>query len=78
MIENYIKNVLSYQNVFIGFSGFRGSLKIKYMSFNKEQCISRPTIIFYNSVEFNYFLFIICLDKCSVSFSSVDDLSSKI
>ena len=38
----------------------------------------RSAFIDLNPVEFNYYPFIISLDKCSASFNSVDVLSTKI
>ena len=38
----------------------------------------RSALIDLNPVEFNYYPFIISLDKCSASFNSVDVLSTKV
>ena len=38
----------------------------------------RPTLIDLNPVEFNYYQFMISLDKCNESCNAVDDLSTKI
>ena len=47
------------------------------MSLNNEQCVIRPTLIDLYPVELNYYLFMISLDKCSGSWNSIDDLSTK-
>ena len=38
----------------------------------------RPTLIDLNPVEFNYYPFMISLDKCDGSFNAVDDFSLKV
>ena len=38
----------------------------------------RPTLIDLNSIERKRYSFMISLDKCSGSYTSVDDLSTKI
>ena len=38
----------------------------------------RTTFIDLNPVEVKYYLFMISVDKCSESYNSVDDLSTKI
>ena len=48
------------------------------MSLYNEPCMVRSAFIDLNPVEFNYYPFIISLDKCSASFNSVDVLSTKI
>ena len=47
------------------------------MSLKNERCAIRPTPIDLYPVELNYYLFTISLDKCSGSWNSVDDLSTK-
>ena len=48
------------------------------MSFNNKPVIIRPTLIDLNSVELNYYPFMIRLQKCSGSCNAADDLSTKI
>ena len=38
----------------------------------------RPNVIDLNSIEVNFFLFLITLDKCNVIWNVVDNLSTKI
>ena len=64
--------------MFIALSSFSRSLVTKSVSLNNELCTIRPTLIDLNPVEFNYYLFMISLNKCSGSCNSVDDLSIKI
>ena len=48
------------------------------MSSNNELCMNRPTLIDLNPVQFNYFPFMIILDKCNGSCNNVDCLSAKV
>ena len=66
------------KQVFLALLNFRGSLATKYVSVNNEQLMIRPTFLDINSIELNYYTFIIILDKCNASCNVVDDLSTKI
>ena len=57
---------------------FTESLVTKCLSLNNEPCMVRLTLTDLNSLELNYYPFMISLDKCSGSCNSVDDLSTKI
>ena len=48
------------------------------MSLNNETRMARPTPIDLNSVERNYYTFLISLGKCNGSCNAVDNLSMKI
>ena len=65
--------------MFIELLRFDGSLTTKCMSLNNELCMTRPTLVDLNFVKFNYFSFMIGLDKYSESCNNaVDGLSSKV
>ena len=66
------------KQVFIALLSFSKSLATKCGSLNNEPCIVRPIHIDLNTVELKYYPFLINLDKCSGSYNSVDDLSTKI
>ena len=52
---------------------------MKFISLSNEPYMARPTLIDLNPVRFNYYPFIISLDKCNVSSNNaVDDLSLKV
>ena len=65
--------------MFIELLSFNGPLATKCMSVNNDPCMTRPTLIDLNHVKFNYFPFMISLDKCNGSCNnSVDELSAKV
>ena len=37
----------------------------------------RPTLIDSNPIKFNYYLFMISLDKCNIRCNAFDDISTK-
>ena len=50
----------------------------KCMPLNNKLCINRPTLIDLNPLNFNYYPFMISLDKCNGSCNNVvDGLSPK-
>ena len=48
------------------------------MSSYNEPCMTRRTLIDLNSIELNYYPFLISLDKCNGGYNADDDLSKKI
>ena len=62
----------------IGLLSFNRSLAIKCVSLSNEPCMIRPTLIDLNPDELKCYPLMISLDKCSGSFNSVGDLSTKI
>ena len=66
------------KHLFIALLSLSGSLATKCVSLNNEPCMIRPTIIDLNSVEHNYYSFMVCLDKCSGTSNAADDLSTRI
>ena len=66
------------KQVFLTLLNFSGSLATKYVSANNEQLMIRPIFLDINSIELNYYTFIIILDKCNGNCNVVDDLSTKI
>ena len=66
------------RQMFIGPLHFSRSLVTKCVSLNNEPCTVRPTVTDLNSVELNYYLFMISLDKYSRICNSDHDLSVKI
>ena len=56
---------------------FWGSLAANCLWLNNETCITSPTLLVLNPVEFSYYPFMISLDKCNGSCNAVDDLSTK-
>ena len=48
------------------------------MSLNNEPYMTRPTLIYLNTIETNYYPFAIRLGKCNGGCNDVDDLSTKI
>ena len=48
------------------------------MSLNNQSCMTRPTLIDINPVKFNYYPFMISLDKCNGSCNNADHLSDKV
>ena len=66
------------RQVLIALLSFSPSLATKCVPLNNEPCMIRPIFIDLNPVELKYNTFMISLDKCSGSCSSVDDLSIKL
>ena len=66
------------KQVFVALLSFNGFLTTKCTSLNNDPSMARPTLIKLNPVEFNYYPFMISLDKCNGSYNVVDDLSTKI
>ena len=64
--------------VFIALFCFSRPLAIKCASLKNEPYILRPTFIDLNSIDLNYYPFMIILDKCNESCNAVDDVSVKI
>ena len=53
-------------------------LRFKCVSLNNELCMATPTLIELNSVEFNYYPFMISLDNSNGSCNTVNDVYRKI
>ena len=51
------------KQVFIGLLSFSRSSATKFMPLNNEPCVTRPTLIDLNPVKFNYYPFMVSLDK---------------
>ena len=66
------------KQVFITLLSFSESLTTKCVSLNNEPCMVRLTFIDLNSVELNFYRFVISLDKCNGNCDVVDDLPTKI
>ena len=66
------------KQVFTALLSFSGSLATKFVPLNNEPCMIRPTLINLNPFEPNYYPFMIVLDRFSKSYSSFDDLFTKI
>ena len=67
------------KQVFIGLLSFSASLWTKYTSFNNESWMTRPTLKYVNPVKFNYYPFIISLDKYNGSCNNVvNGFSAKV
>ena len=66
------------EQVLIALLNVSGSLATKCVSFSNEPCMTRPTLIDLNSVELNYYLFMISLDKYDGSCNGGDNLAMKI
>ena len=64
------------KQVFIVLLSFSGSLATKFVSLNNEPLMIMATSVDSNSIELNYYLFMISLDKCNGSCSDVDNLST--
>ena len=64
------------KQVFIVLLSFSGSLATKFVSLNNEPLMIMVTFVDSNSIELNYYLFMISLDKCNGSCSDVDNLST--
>ena len=47
---------------------FSISFSTKSVSLNNEPCMTRSTIVDLNSVELDYYIFLISLDKCNGSY----------
>ena len=68
---SFIKEVLI---VLLNFSGY---LTTKCVLLNDGPCMVRRTLIDLNLVEFNYYSFMVSLDKCSGSCNSGNDFLQK-
>ena len=55
--------------MFIVLFSFSSSLATKYLSPNDKTYKVKPTLIYLNPVELNYYPFMISLDKCSGGFN---------
>ena len=67
------------KQVFIGLLSFSRSSAAKFMPLNNEPCVTRPTLIDLNPVKFNYYPFMVSLDKFDWnSNNAADDLSAKV
>ena len=67
------------KQVFIGLLSFSRSSAAKFMPLNNERCVTRPTLIDLNPVKFNYYPFMVSLDKFDWnSNNAADDLSAKV
>ena len=64
--------------MFIVLLSFSGSFTIKCMSLSNEQCKFRRTLIDLNSVELNYYSFMIRLDKCNGSCNTHTKISGRM
>ena len=53
------------KQVFIVLLSFSTSLATKYVSLNNELHMTKPRVIDLNSIEINYYPFMISLDKCN-------------
>ena len=53
------------KQVFIVLLSFSTSLATKYVSLNNELYMTKPLVIDLNSIEINYYPFMISLDKCN-------------
>ena len=65
-------------NKYIVLLSFGGSLATKDVSLSDKSCIVKPTLTDLNPVEFNYYPFMVSLDKCSGSCNAAVDLSTKL
>ena len=65
------------KQVFMLLMSFSESLVSKCVPLNNDPCIVTPTFINLNTVEPNFFPFMISLNKCSGVCNVVDDLSKK-
>ena len=65
------------KQVFSALLNFSGSLATKCVSLNNESSIIRSTRIDINPIEFNYYPFMVSLNKCNESCAALDDVSSK-
>ena len=46
--------------------------------FISKPCITRPTLIDLNPIEFGYHPFMISLDKCNKCYNAISDVSAKV
>ena len=65
------------KQMFIALLSFTGSLATKCVSLDSETCMTGLTLIDSNSIELNFYSFMISLDKCNGSCNVLDDLSTK-
>ena len=56
---------------------FSKSLASKFVSLNNQPCMIRAFLIGFNHVQLKYYPFMISLDKCNGSCSSINDLSMR-
>ena len=62
------------KQVSIGQLSYNTSLSSKCMSLINKICMTRPTVINLNSFKFNYYVFMISLDKCNgICNNAIDD-----
>ena len=67
------------KQVLIRLLSFNASLGTKYMSLNNKSCMTRPILNDVNPVKFNYYPFIISVDKYNGSCNNTfNDLSAKV
>ena len=66
------------KQMFINLLSFSRSLGTKCLSLSNEGCMASPTLINLNPIEFNYYPFLISLDKCNGSCVPANDLSTKV
>ena len=66
------------KQVFIVLLSFIESFVTKCVSINNYPSMTRPTLIDVNPIEFNYYSFMISLDKCNLSCNFVYGLSMKV
>ena len=80
MFRNILNIIMSrlIKQTFLVLLSFNGSLATKCVSLNNNPCIARPVYINLNSLELNYYLFMISLVKCNEMCNVADDLSTKI
>ena len=80
MLRNILNIIMSrlIKQAFLVLLSFNGSLATKCVSLNNKPCITRPVLINLNSLELNYYLFMISLVKCNEICNVADDLSTKI
>ena len=66
------------KQVFVGLLSFSKSLATKCVSLNNEPCMTRPTLYDLNLIKFNYYPFLISINKCNGDCNAADDLFKKI
>ena len=64
--------------MFLGLLNFSWSLAFKCASLDNKPCMIRPSLNDLNLIEFIHYIFVISVDKCSGSWNTVDELSTKI
>ena len=80
MLRNILNIIMPrlIKQAFLVLLSFNGSLATKCVSLNNKPCITRPVLINLNSLELNYYLFMISLVKCNEICNVADDLPTKI